>query len=58
MASITQFIEEKLKLIVNKEKSTVDRSWNLKFLGFSFCHKKGGIGIRVQQGCMRVFCKK
>lgn len=47
MASITRFIEEKLKLKVNKEKSAVDRPWNLKFLGFSFYHKKGGTGIRV-----------
>ena len=45
MASITRFIEEKLKLVVNKEKSAVDRPWNLKILGFSFYHKKGGIGI-------------
>ena len=47
MTSITRFIEEKLKLKVNKGKSTVDRPWNLKFLGFSFYRKKGGIGIRV-----------
>jgi len=47
MASITRFIEEKLKLKVNKEKSAVDRPWKMKFLGFSFYHKKGGIGIRV-----------
>ena len=47
MVSITRFIEEKLKLKVNKEKSAVDRPWNLKFLGFSFYAKKGGIGIRV-----------
>jgi len=47
MESITRFIEEKLKLKVNKEKSAVGRPWNLKFLGFSFYHKKGGIGIRI-----------
>ena len=47
MVSITRFIEEKLKLKVNKEKSTVDRPWKLKFLGFSFYYKKGEIGIRV-----------
>ena len=35
MESITRFIEEKLKLKVNKEKSIVDRPWKLKFLGFS-----------------------
>lgn len=49
MKSITEFIEKKLKLKVNLEKSTVDRPWRLKFLGFSFYHKKGGIGVRVDQ---------
>jgi RNA-directed DNA polymerase len=47
MASITKFIEGKLKLKVNKTKSSVDRPWKLKFLGFSFYFKKGGVGIRV-----------
>lgn len=47
MASITKFIEENLKLKVNKEKSAVERPWRLKFLGFSFYHKNDGIGIRV-----------
>ena len=36
MTSITRFIEGKLKLKVNKEKSAVDRPWKRKFLGFSF----------------------
>ena len=47
MTSITKFIEEKLRLQVNKTKSSVDRPWKLKFLGFSFYFKKGGTGIRV-----------
>jgi RNA-directed DNA polymerase len=47
MVSVTRFIEGELKLKVNKEKSAVDRPWKLKFLGFTFYHKKGGIGIRV-----------
>ncbi len=47
MTSITRFIEEKLKLKVNKDKSAVERPWKLKFLGFSFYYKKDGIGIRV-----------
>lgn len=34
--SIKKFIEERLKLKVNKEKSAVDYPWNRKFLGFSF----------------------
>ena len=46
MDSITQFIEKKLKLKVNKEKSAVDRPWKRKFLGFSFTvHKKPKIRI-------------
>jgi RNA-directed DNA polymerase len=47
MASITRFLEEELKLKVNKEKSAVGRPWRLKFLGFSFYLKKGEAGIRV-----------
>ncbi|SFX20367.1 group II intron reverse transcriptase/maturase [Thermoactinomyces sp. DSM 45891] len=34
--SITQFIEQQLRLKVNQEKSAVDRPWKRKFLGFSF----------------------
>jgi len=47
MASITRFLEEELKLKVNREKSAVDRPWRLKFLGFSFYRKKGETGVRV-----------
>ena len=36
MDSITKYLEEKLRLIVNQEKSAVDRPWKRKFLGFSF----------------------
>jgi RNA-directed DNA polymerase len=49
MASITKFIEEDLKLKVNKDKSKVDRPWKLKYLGFTFYPKKGEMGIRVHQ---------
>jgi len=47
MQSITRYLEDVLKLEVNKDKSAVDRPWKRKFLGFSFYHKKGGVGIRV-----------
>ncbi|AZB44674.1 group II intron reverse transcriptase/maturase, partial [Bacillus sp. FJAT-42376] len=41
MESITTFIERKLKLKVNLEKSAVDRPWKRKFLGFTFtAHRK------------------
>lgn len=40
MESVTRFVEERLKLKVNREKSAVERPWNRKFLGFSFSHHK------------------
>lgn len=41
LESITQFLEGKLKLKVNREKSAVDRPWKRKFLGYSMTfHKK------------------
>lgn len=58
MASITCFLEQKLRLKVNQEKSTVDRPWKLKFLGFSFYHKKGGVGIRVHPKPVKKFKQK
>jgi len=47
MMSITKFIEGKLKLTVNKDKSAVDRPWKRKFLGYSFYMAKGGVDFRV-----------
>lgn len=41
MVSVTQFLEEQLKLKVNRSKSAVDRPWNRSFLGYSMTfHKK------------------
>ncbi|MNO90801.1 Group II intron-encoded protein LtrA [compost metagenome] len=39
-ASVSQFIETKLKLKVNEAKSAVDRPWKRKFLGFSLSTNK------------------
>ncbi len=36
LSSITQWVEKRLKLKVNAEKSAVDRPWKRKFLGYSF----------------------
>jgi group II intron reverse transcriptase/maturase len=58
MASVTHFIEGELKLKVNQAKSAVDRPWKLKFLGFSFYHKKGGVGIRVHPKPVKKFKQK
>ena len=40
LKSITQFVEKKLRLKVNREKSDVGRPWQRKFLGFSFTSLK------------------
>ena len=46
MNSVTSFIEKKLKLKVNLDKSAVDRPWKRKFLGFSFTfHKEPKVRI-------------
>ena len=58
MESITGFIEGKLKLKVNKDKSTVDRPWKLKFLGFSFYRGKGEYRIRVHEKPLKKFKTK
>jgi len=47
MESITNFLEKKLKLKVNKEKSAVDRPTRRKFLGFTFYAAKGEYDIRI-----------
>ena len=47
MASVGQFVEQKLKLKVNRRKSKVDRVQRVKFLGFSFYKRKGEVLIRV-----------
>ena len=58
MVSITRFLEQELRLKVNQEKSSVDRPWKLKFLGFSFYAQKGGMGIRVHPASLKKFKAK
>lgn len=58
MSSITEFIEKRLKLKVNREKSAVDSSKRRKFLGFSFYRKEEGTGIRVHPKPIKRFKEK
>ena len=46
-SSISGFIEQRLKLKVNRNKSAVDYANRRKFLGFSFYRTKGEYRIRV-----------
>ena len=47
LGNITKFLEQKLKLKVNAEKSAVSTPTKRKFLGYSFYYGKGGIKFRV-----------
>jgi RNA-directed DNA polymerase len=40
MASLTHFLEEKLRLKVNRGKSAVDRPWKRKFLGYTVTNQR------------------
>lgn len=54
-ASISRFLEMRLRLRVNREKSAVDRPWNRKFLGFSFLQTRNGLRLCVSREAMRDF---
>jgi RNA-directed DNA polymerase len=47
MGGVVQFLEGKLKLRVNRQKSKVDRASRVKFLGFSFYKYRGEVRIRI-----------
>ena len=47
MESVTKFLEKRLKLKVNKEKSGVDKPQKRKMLGFSFWRPKGETRLRL-----------
>jgi hypothetical protein len=49
MEGCVKFLEGKLKLKVNRKKSTTGSLLKLKFLGFSLYRRKDGIGIRVHE---------
>jgi len=47
MQSTTQYVEQRLKLRVNREKSVVDRATRRPLLGFGFFARAGEIKVRV-----------
>ncbi len=57
LSSISKFLERKLKLKVNRDKSAVDRPWKRTFLGYSFTwHKE--TKIRVPKESVKRFRSK
>ncbi|OWZ82677.1 group II intron reverse transcriptase/maturase [Natranaerobius trueperi] len=55
MTSCTKYLEEKLKLKVNRDKSKTGSPLKLKFLGFSLYKVKGKVGIRPHQKTVKRF---
>jgi len=55
MESVEKYLEERLKLKVNRDKSAVDRPWKRKFLGFSFTRDKR---IRIAPRTLERFKEK
>jgi RNA-directed DNA polymerase len=47
LVSMTRFLETRLKLRVNREKSAVDRPWKRSFLGYTVCRRKYNIRLKV-----------
>jgi RNA-directed DNA polymerase len=55
MGSVVGFLEKKLKLRVNRQKSKVDRASKVKFLGFGFYKYQGEVRIRVATKSLQRF---
>ncbi|OVE78400.1 group II intron reverse transcriptase/maturase, partial [bacterium F16] len=55
MDSITRFIEGRLKLIVNQEKSAVGLPTERCFLGLSFYRQRGRVHIAVHEKSLKTF---
>ena len=55
LEAMTQFIEKKLKLKVNREKSDVGRPWRRKFLGVSFTSNKKNPKVRLSNATITRF---
>jgi RNA-directed DNA polymerase len=55
MQSITRFIEGRLKLKVNREKSAVSYPWWRPYLGFSFTSRRAAPHIRIHSKSIRRF---
>lgn len=57
LESLTRFLEKRLRLKVNRDKSAVERPWRRKFLGYSFTSLKKAT-IRVHDRSIKNFREK
>lgn len=56
--SVSRYIEQELKLVVNRTKSMATRPWKSKLLGYSFYHKKGEKGLRIAESSIKKYKTK
>lgn len=47
LSTMTHFLESRLKLRVNREKSAVDHPWKRSFLGYTVCNRKYNVRLKV-----------
>lgn len=47
LTATTRFLEQRLKLKVNREKSAADRPWERSFLGYTVCRRTANIRLKV-----------
>ena len=55
--SITEFVEKKLHLIVNRDKTEVGYIRGMRYLGYSFYFTKGKCRLCVHKKTKDLFCK-
>lgn len=55
LASLGYFLEKRLKLQVNTEKSTVARPWLRTFLGYTVCSRKQNVRLKIAPEIVKRF---
>ena len=55
MGSVSRFIEKKLRLKVNTEKSAIGRPWERKYLGFCMTNSRKNPKIRIHWKTIKRF---
>jgi len=55
LVSITHWLESHLKLQVNLAKSAVGRPWQRKFLGYTVCHRKHHVRLKISHEAIKRF---
>ena len=58
MASVSRFVNRRLRLKVNEEKSQITHPWWMCFLGLSFTSKRGDTRVRIHSKSIKRFKEK